>query len=685
MQLPRPRRLVPASLSALSALALGVAGVGCDNPEVNPFAPPAAALTASPTEGIAPHAVTLDASASTSNGALQYRFDVDGDGTFDTEFASAATLDFTFEAPGEFTAVVEVQDEEGRTSQANADIAIVVHPALADLDVDVNRDGDINIDDKEGEDTFTAARGAMMVSNLDDDDNDGERDIIDEEIDGRADQLEMATVVLQASPGLLDDDIVTLQVAPTAAQQRIRIFEAGSGRVLSSPFDDSFTAPTFDVDELRSGSITLYVESVGRTTSWDGRLTLTLEVERDGNIEASDEVLLTAAPVIFPDNIRRADELFIMRISDFQFGTNMPFFNHVNGAMPPGVNLYAVDQYSYYGDRWLQDNMQAGYQEIARGDDVHRIFNYLETERWAGGQGLEMLLPNELLGPDFGFSYPQGEASSLNYGGNLEVGPPHDGYPFGRLLYGGGDEGTILGRSHSDTMNPDQLGWLDAQEVQGPSVELSSEWLIVGHIDEIFLFVPDHRTVAEGGTGKNFKVMFASPDLAIQKLEELEANGNGNVAVFAGRETSRTVSQILDDDEQLSYNTAVQTRIDSIRLKLMDAMNLTDDDVIEVPVMYESEVYQGRDFAVAHNPGIQNLIVVDGEGQDDGAWFIPDPEGPVVGGVDQWQQMVTDVSAPLGARLEYVDVFESYHLLYGEAHCGSNVRRVPFSSAWWTQ
>ena len=34
--------------------------------------------------------------------------------------------------------------------------------------------------------------------------------------------------------------------------------------------------------------------------------------------------------------------------------------------------------------------------------------------------------------------------------------------------------------------------------------------------------------------------------------------------------------------------------------------------------------------------------------------------------------------------LPFLDVFESYHLLMGEAHCGTNVDRAPYAQSWWS-
>ena len=38
-----------------------------------------------------------------------------------------------------------------------------------------------------------------------------------------------------------------------------------------------------------------------------------------------------------------------------------------------------------------------------------------------------------------------------------------------------------------------QLDFMNAQAVQGPVIEVSSEWLAVGHIDEIFVFLPPEK------------------------------------------------------------------------------------------------------------------------------------------------------------------------------------------------
>ena len=118
---------------------------------------------------------------------------------------------------------------------------------------------------------------------------------------------------------------------------------------------------------------------------------------------------------------------------------------------------------------------------------------------------------------------------------------------------------------------------------------------------------------------------------------------------------------------------------DEVREELMAEMELTEEDILEVPVMYEPHYYGGTDYGAALSPGMQNLIVAGS------TLFIPDPEGPEVNGKDVWQEAASTALAPTGLQIEYVDVFNSYHLLGGEAHCGSNVQRTPFEAEWWTQ
>jgi protein-arginine deiminase len=632
---------------------------------------PHAVLEVSPTSGRAPFEARFDASASKnpSEGELSYRFDVDGDGTWDTEPSSEPVLTLWLETPGRFTPRVEVTNDKG-SAVAEASEEIDVRAALANIDVDTDRNGVVEPSDGLEEDVWTQARGAVFFSNWDDDDGDGWRDSRDSIVNGPEDVKDMAEVIIRHSPDLPSNASVVLRVKPAHAQ--VRLFDAES---LSNIIGPDTSEVQLNAGGMRSGERRLLLEGVGgRSLDWDGRVRLEVVVLVDGAEVAADAVELRAAPSIYPDHTQRAERLYVMRISDFFFGRNLEFFNALQGGLDPAVEFFAIDQYRYDGDRWAQDNMQTGYQRVPGVDGPREMLTYLETERHVG-YGLEDLVPEELLGKDFGFSYAGGADSSLNYGGNLEVAPPHEAggrqWRFGRLIVGGGSGGTILGQPYTDRMNNQQLGFLQAQEAQAPVLELSSEWLAVGHIDEVLLFVPDNSRPE-----RPWRVVVSSPTLARAELQALSDGGMDSLTVFQGRAAQTTVGQILGDSNFLAYNELVQARIDSIVDVLMAAMELDDEDLVELPVLFE-RVNFGGDFSVAYNPGMANLVVANSQ------LFIPDPEGPRVNGVDVWQRVASANLAPLGLDITYVDVFESYHELMGEAHCGTNVRHASYEAEWW--
>jgi protein-arginine deiminase len=640
--------------------------------------PPAAVLEVSPEQGRQTLVVTLDPSKSVDPDqepqGLEARFDFDGDGTFDTEWAALAPVTHGYSVAGPFTPAVEVRDWRGGTAVVSSR-TITVLPG-ADLDADTNRDGVVSDLDEVGEEQFTDRLGAVFLANVDDDDANRTPDWRDAEVNGDEDRKDLATILVRGYPGLPQDSTVTLSVK-SEVSPFVRLFVESGGAFTQLKASNESEVP-LDPAQIAAGDLVIAIEALrGRSPEWDGRVELTLTVARsdDGTTE-SDTVAMRVSPVLLPDNTLPANRVYIMQISDRQLFPNLPFYETTVEVAPEGVEVYTVDQYRYLGDRWLQDNMQTGYQSMPSSSGMHVMQSYLETARPTGWEGLEYFVTSELLGADFGYFYPGGFESSLNYGGNLEIAPPYSAggtdHPFGRTLVGGGAGGTILGRSYEDGMAYEQRAWLDAQP-QGPTLEISSEWLYVGHLDEIFQFVPNPSR----SNGKDFMLVLASPNLALQSLETLSQEGFGGETIFAGRSTQTSVERILRDAELVSFNEAVQERIHSIRALMMQELGLTDADIVEVPVVYEPIFDSGYDFGAAYSPGVQNLVVL----RD--TLLVPDPEGPDREGEDVWQRMTRDVLEPLGLSVHFVDVFESYHLNFGEAHCGTEVEHAPYSIAWW--
>uniref|UniRef100_A0A8B9RT44 Protein-arginine deiminase n=1 Tax=Accipiter nisus TaxID=211598 RepID=A0A8B9RT44_9AVES len=160
-----------------------------------------------------------------------------------------------------------------------------------------------------------------------------------------------------------------------------------------------------------------------------------------------------------------------------------------------------------------------------------------------------------IQGPDFGYvarQAPEG-ASSLDSFGNLEVSPPvtvqGKEYPLGRILIG-----SSFPRFGGRRMAKAVKDFLVAQQVQAP-VELFSDWLLVGHVDEFLSFVP-------APDRKGFRLLLASPSACYQLLKEKQEEGFGEAVMFEGlKEVSKpTINEILANEGLRKFNNYVQVR-----------------------------------------------------------------------------------------------------------------------------
>lgn len=101
--------------------------------------------------------------------------------------------------------------------------------------------------------------------------------------------------------------------------------------------------------------------------------------------------------------------------------------------------------------------------------------------------------------------------SDLQTGGNMMVSPPVANYPWGRIICGSEGKGGL---------GPWEY-FLKAQRVQKP-ILIDTDWLSVGHSDEIIAFVPKVGAAPAGGS--NFRMLVTSPRLGYQLLEQSGIN-----------------------------------------------------------------------------------------------------------------------------------------------------------------
>uniref|UniRef100_A0A8C7IJE9 protein-arginine deiminase n=1 Tax=Oncorhynchus kisutch TaxID=8019 RepID=A0A8C7IJE9_ONCKI len=369
----------------------------------------------------------------------------------------------------------------------------------------------------------------------------------------------------------------------------------------------------------------------------------------------TDRVVFRVAPWIMTPNTLDPVEVFVCSTTD-----NDQFLKRMRRLVEnSGCKLKICPEDMNRGDRWMQDEIEFGYI-----DSPHQRFPVvLDSPRDGDLQDF----PYD--GQDFGYvtrtAYGK-EVSSLDSFGNLEVSPPvtvnGKNYPLGRIIIGVAFPTATEGRNMTKVVQD----FLWAQKVQEP-IALFSDWLLVGHVDEFMTFVP-------APDKKGFRLLLASPDASYKLFRGLQNGGHGQAKMFDGLGAEEiTVDEILSDEKLKAENNYVQSCIDWNRDVLKRELGLDDDDIIDLPILFR--VMENR--AVAYYPDMVNMIVL---GKNLG---IPKPFGPKVDGRCALEAEMTSLMGGLGLSCTYIDDFASYHKLLGEVHCGSNVRREPFSFKWW--
>nr|BAG58605.1 unnamed protein product [Homo sapiens] len=322
-------------------------------------------------------------------------------------------------------------------------------------------------------------------------------------------------------------------------------------------------------------------------------------------------------------------------------------------------------QYLNRGDRWIQDEIEFGYIEAP-----HKGFPVVLDSPRDGN--LKDFPVKELLGPDFGYvtREPLFESvTSLDSFGNLEVSPPvtvnGKTYPLGRILIG-----SSFPLSGGRRMTKVVRDFLKAQQVQAP-VELYSDWLTVGHVDEFMSFVPIPGT-------KKFLLLMASTSACYKLFREKQKDGHGEAIMFkglGGMSSKRiTINKILSNESLVQENLYFQRCLDWNRDILKKELGLTEQDIIDLPALFKmDEDHRARAFF----PNMVNMIVLD---KDLG---IPKPFGPQVEEECCLEMHVRGLLEPLGLECTFIDDISAYHKFLGEVHCGTNVRRKPFTFKWW--
>uniref|UniRef100_A0A670ZWX0 protein-arginine deiminase n=1 Tax=Pseudonaja textilis TaxID=8673 RepID=A0A670ZWX0_PSETE len=514
-------------------------------------------------------------------------------------------------------------------------------------------------------------QGAVLLVNCDrDGPSYGNMDCTYPYVRSHADLQDLSLVILNInSPaGIFDNHKLMLHISMFDAA-KVRVFHAASGpdeeikNILGSDKLSYTVQPTDG-----RGEHTFYVEGLAFPDSdFNGFVSLnaTLLEQTSSTSPATpvftDTVVFQVAPWLMTPNTQRPLEIFVCSI-DKGINSNEKFLEAIKHlAKKANCKLTICPEIENRGDRWIQDEMEFGYVEAP-----HQSFPVVfDSPR---NRGLKEFPFKRILGPDFGYVTREpknGRVSSLDSFGNLDVSPPVSvkgrDYSLGRILIGSSFPG-----SGNRKMTKVVRDFLYAQKVQAP-VELYSDWLTVGHVDEFLSFVP-----APGKKG--FRLLLASPLACLKLFEEKQREGYGNAALFEGEKVGKiTLNEILMDRNLRQDSKYVQSCIDWNRSILKRELGLTERDIIDIPQLFTLE----GSTATALFPDMVNMLVL---GKHLG---IPKPYGPIIHGQCCLEVKVRSLLEPLGLSCTFIDDFFSYHVLSGEIHCGTNVLREPFSFRWW--
>jgi protein-arginine deiminase len=536
------------------------------------------------------------------------------------------------------------------------------------LDVDADRDGVIeeNHPHKGDWQWGTNGHGAILLVNSDRDliHSDADHDSEENYIRGLLDLKDFSFMIVRkvGLRNLPADYELYLSVNRETAQ-RIRIYDEldRDGYELIGPGLTKAKIRNTDRDIL------LAIEGLSYPDyDFDGIVEITLNLVKEGETVYSDRVVFRVAPWIMTPNTLAPMTVFVSRLSK---GFNAEFIEELRKVVgKANAQLDIIPEEFHQDDPWMQDEIEIGYSQ-APGHLMHVV---LDSPR---DRGLVDFPKRKLLGIDFGYVTRKSryEATKLDSFGNLEVSPPvtvkgvH--YPFGRLIFGGTRKEII--QEEPRRMLRVLRDFLYGQKIQAP-FEIFSDWLSVGHIDEFMTFVP-------APTNKGFKLLLASPNKCYDVLKRLRDEGHSQLLLRQGKKLFKkpadiSVAEILDDEKLASHNQRFQEYINWNREVLKQKLDLSEEDIIEMPGLFEDDGY-GR--AETFFPNMVNMIVLN---QHLG---IPKPFGPKVNDQCQFEAYVKGLLEPLGLVCHFIDDWDPYFRGRGEIHCGTNTRRQPFTQKWW--
>lgn len=553
------------------------------------------------------------------------------------------------------------------------------------MHLDADRDGAVDAD-RTGLDRWewgAGRKGAIILCNNDGDGSASASDNADRVVNAGNDPGEIAPLVIRRTGGSPPATWrATLEVS-VADKARIRIFDgrsAGAPEIIGPNTTHRFTFPDLNFTEKELGMEA--VQYADNTFTGEVRITFTLI---KGGAPGTPEVgVVRVAPWMMPNHRDAANKIFVVESSRVPTPAGMSDNARFRRELNTFVTAAGCTLETFVNrDIWMQDCMEIGFSNLP-------TTGYHTVMRNPRDRPLQVFAQT-LRAADFGY-HEQGtlaDDTTFDSTGNLECSPPVTSragkrYPWGRIYFGPGRSGEL--------MDLDMKEFLKKQIVQEP-IEVDTNFLAVGHVDEIISFVP-----APGGKG--FKLLLACPRLAYSILTTNRARHGGDIMllgrqfpqynhdytrIIGWRNAEVSIRTFLDTGIAplaltatacRAFNNTVQGYLDAIRAQLESELGLDAADILEVPILFMPNEGSPT-FADALTTGMVNMLVMNGH------CVVPKPFGPRVGGIDLFEKDLSDKLTPLGLTIHFLDDWYEYHVQLGEVHCGTNTLRAPTSARWW--
>jgi len=330
---------------------------------------------------------------------------------------------------------------------------------MEDIDVDSNRNGAVeNTLPEVGEDGLEKTQWAIVPVNCDDDNDDNIRDCDDFDYD-HADTSDLIPIIIRKWPLPIGE--WTIKLTGTGP---FNIFDQSN--IIIPAADWQGNGYLISHAALQNNDLTFHVEATRFPITLDEVHTLTLTVT--GPQTYTDEVKVRPSPFILLPSTGTALEVYVA--DEYDAGDD-PFVD----ALDDFTNLYDVYIGPYIDpsgepDVWFQDEFEIGYTSWPN-HDMHVVWN-LPRNRELDGWVDTYLVAGENLGRSVEL-----DGFGAGAGGDIEVIPPS--------VLGGGNGVVVTGDKHN---TPDIKDFIEAQGVQTVITSCNTDWLAVGHIDEVISF-----------------------------------------------------------------------------------------------------------------------------------------------------------------------------------------------------